>query len=121
MNFNFNPANKYRNKKVELDGIVFDSKKESRIYLDLKALKDNGEIKVLELQKRFELIPAQYEMSNGKRGKCIERAVFYIADFYVEYADGEVVVIDAKGMRPASYTIKRKLMLYVLGIKVKEV
>lgn len=121
MSFNFNPANKYRNKKCEIDGITFDSKKEARIYQDLKALQDTGEIKALELQKRFELIPAQYEKSNGKRGKCIERAVFYVADFYVEYADGETVVIDAKGMRPAAYTIKRKLMLYMRGLRIKEV
>ena len=44
----------------------------------------------------------------------------YAADFvYTE--DGQTVVEDAKGVRTKEYIIKRKLMLYIHGIQVKEV
>ncbi len=130
MNFG-NPANKYRNKKVELDGILFDSKKESAIYLDLKRAKATGEIKDFERQKEYTLIPAQYEFEpyTDKKGrtvdkaKCVERACTYKADFVVTYPDGEVSVIDCKGARglDQKYGIKRKLMRHVHGIAIKEV
>ncbi len=110
--------NKYRNKKVEVDGILFDSKKESGIYLDLKRMKEAGEISGFERQKEYELIPAQRE-----NGKCIERACTYRADFVVTHPDGEIVIIDAKGSRglDQKYPIKRKLMLWVHKIRIKEV
>lgn len=119
MNFyNFRPGvNKYRNKEVKVDGYNFKSKKEAGVYQDFKLGLNSGEIKRLELQKKFELIPNQ----KGPDGKIVERAISYIADFYVEYADGEKVVIDCKGMRLPVYTIKRKLMLWVHGIKIKEI
>lgn len=121
--------NKYGNKKVTVDGIEFDSRKEAKRYCELKLLERAGEISGLELQKEFELVPAQYEnvsreeyiKSKGKktRGKCIERAVEYKADFvYIE--NGIIVVEDTKGMRTKDYIIKRKLMLWVHGIKIKE-
>jgi hypothetical protein len=108
--------NKYRNKKIEVDGIIFDSKKEAGIYEDLKLLKGSGGILGFERQVSYELIPAQRE-----DGKCIERACTYKADFVVTHNDGEVVVIDAKGMRLSDYKIKRKLMLWVHKIRIKEV
>jgi hypothetical protein len=109
--------NKFRNKKVTIDGILFDSKKESSIYLDLKRMKQDKEIVSFERQVQYEIIPAQKDES----GKCIERACTYKADFVAVYPDGEVVVIDAKGMRLSDYKIKRKLMLKIHGIRIKEV
>lgn len=44
----------------------------------------------------------------------------YIADF-VYHEDGMQVVEDTKGVRTADYIIKRKLMLWVHGIRIKEV
>lgn len=45
----------------------------------------------------------------------------YIADFvYTDAATGKLVVEDAKGMRTRDYIIKRKLMLYIHGIKIRE-
>lgn len=127
--------NKMHNKKVTVDGITFDSKKEARRYCELKLLERAGQIQNLELQKEFELIPAQYEnvsreeyiKSKGKKtkGKCIERACKYKADFcYTE--NGEIVVEDTKGYRDpssasyAKFVIKRKLMLHIYGIRIKE-
>ena len=120
---------KYGNKKIEYDGITFDSKKEARRYSQLKLLQQAGQISDLELQKSFELVPAQYETYEryGKKGqrikdgkRCIEKSVTYKADFvYTE--NGKLVVEDTKGMKTTEYIIKRKLMLYVHGIRIKEV
>lgn len=125
---------KYMSKKVTVDGITFDSKKEAARYCELKLMKRAGKIKDLELQKTFELIPAQREpdtigaRGGVKKGKIIERAVTYTADFsYIDTKTGETVVEDVKGYRdPASagiakYILKRKLMLYIHGIKIREI
>lgn len=124
--------NKYHNKKIILDGEVFDSKREYYRYMDLKLLESCGAIKDLKRQVVYELIPVQREKSTkvykkGRKkgqpveGKIIEKAVTYIADFvYTDSATGKVVVEDAKGMRTDKYIIKRKLMLYIHGIKIQE-
>lgn len=128
---------KYGNKKVTVDGIKFDSKKEADRYTELKLLEKAGKIHGLELQKVFELIPAQYEEKfTGERYKkgvnkgapklkkvCLEKAVTYKADFcyFVNNGHNTFVVEDTKGMRTKDYIIKRKLMLYVHQIKIKEV
>lgn len=123
--------NKYGNRKIQLDGHVFDSMKEARRYQQLCLLLRAGKIQKLELQKEYELIPAQYEATDEvytrgahkgerKRGKCIEKSVVYKADFaYVE--NGAQVVEDVKGMRTKDYIIKRKLMLYKHGIRIREI
>lgn len=123
---------KYGAKKVKLDGIIFDSRREARRYQELRLLERAGKIRNLELQKSFELIPAQYAPSTevymrgtktgqAKRGKCIEKAVTYKADFVYIDEKGLPVVEDTKGFRTKDYIIKRKLMLYIHGIKIKEV
>lgn len=126
---------KYGNRKVEYDGILFDSKKEAQRYCELKLLQRAGKIEKLELQKVFQLIPAQYEYFEryGKTGKrlkdgmrCIEKSCVYVADFaYMQ--DGKQIVEDTKGYRDpssagyAKFVIKRKLMLWQYGIKIVEV
>lgn len=120
---------KYGNKKTTVDGIEFDSVKEADHYCELKFLQKAGVISNLELQKEFELIPAQYETFEryGKKGqqlkdgrKCLEKSVVYKADFvYTE--NGQTVVEDTKGMKTKEYIIKRKLMLYIHGIRIKEI
>lgn len=117
---------KYGSRKVRLDGIVFDSKKEAARYCELKLLQRAGRIQNLELQKPFELIPAQREPDTiGKRGgvkkgKIIEQSVKYVADFvYTE--NGQTVVEDTKGFRTKDYILKRKMMLYFYGIRIKEI
>lgn len=118
---------KYGNKKVYYDGIIFDSKKEQQRYTELKHLERIGMINDLRRQVPYELIPTQREASTltktgkEKKGKVIEQAVKYIADFVYKDKDGHEIVEDTKGKRTAEYIIKRKLMLYVHGIKIQEV
>lgn len=93
--------NKYRNKKVIVDGKEFDSKREGNRYKELKLLERAGEISDLQLQKKYLLIPKQKD----------ERSVSYIADFYYTENNKEVVE-DVKSKitaKKTDYIIKRKL------------
>ena len=114
--------NKYRNRKTEIDGILFDSKSEARRYSELKLTEKCGIIKDLKLQVAFEIVPNQYistfeikKNGNIKENKKLdERKVEYIADFV--YYDNELkinVVEDVKGMKTKEYIIKRKLFKYL--------
>lgn len=106
---------KYNNRKLCVDGIKFDSAREANRWWELRMLEQAGEITDLARQVKYELIPAQY-----KDKKCIERGVSYIADF-VYVMSGKTIVEDVKGCRTKEYIIKRKLMLWVHGIRVREV
>lgn len=123
---------KYNNHKVTVDGITFDSKKEAKRYQELRLLEKAGAIRNLERQKKFILIPAQYEdtgeiYSKGvhkgePKKRLVERECAYIADFaYWDTKAKDYVVEDTKGFRTPDYIIKRKLMLYVHGIKIEEI
>ena len=118
--------NKYhaRAERVVLpDGAVrvFDSAKEARRFRELDVMRRAGEISDLRCQVPFVLIPAQVR-ADGSR----ERACKYVADF-VYIKDGETVVEDVKGYNRANslpyrlFMVKRKLMLWVHGIAVREI
>ena len=108
--------NKYHNRKIVREGETYDSVKEYRRAKELELLEKSGVIKDLKRQVRFEIIPSQ----RGEDGKVAERAVTYVADF-VYFEDGKLVVEDTKGYRTKDYIIKRKLMLYMHGVRIKEV
>ena len=123
--------NKYGARKVQVGDKILDSVHEGRRYQELLLRQRAGEIQSLETQVKFLLIPAQYETyerysdKTGKRLKdgqrCLEQKVEYIADFvYQNMETGEWIVEDAKGCTTPEYVIKRKLMLAIHGIRVKE-
>lgn len=123
---------KYKNKPVTIDGIRYASQKEGIRHKELMLLEKAGKIKNLRFQVPYELIPTQYETyerysdKTGKRLKdgkrCVEEKCKYIADFvYYDNETKQWVVEDAKGARTKEYIIKRKLMLYIHGIRVHEV
>lgn len=122
-------AGKYHNRKVVENGITFDSKKEANRYAELCTMQKAGMIHGLETQKKFVLIPAQREQDTvGKRGgrhkgKLIESEAAYYADFVYYLQDGTMVVEDVKSpaTKTPQYILKRKMMLYLHGIRVKEV
>ena len=96
-----------------MNGITFDSRREACRYLVLKGMVEDGLIKDLRRQVRYELIPA-FDV-DGKH----YRPVYYVADFvYVE--DGKEVVEDVKGMRTDVYKLKSKLFARRYGMNVKE-
>lgn len=119
-------SNKYKNEKIECDGIVFDSKKELNRYQELQLLLKAGEIRDLQLQVKYILIPTQREVfkdedGNLKARKVIERECSYVADFVYIDKKGDTVVEDTKGFRTEVYKIKKKLMLQVHKIEIKEI
>lgn len=101
---------KYGNiKTVTSDGIKHDSVKEANRWCELNLMLRAGMIRDLQRQVKFELLPKQ----EG------ERAVYYIADFvYME--NGAKVVEDVKGCRTEVYKLKKKMMLYFHGIRIRE-
>ncbi len=119
----FNPSadkpktNKYQAQQCEFNGEKFDSRKELQRWLELRLLERSGAISELKRQVKFELIPSQKD----NKGKCLERAITYIADFVYKDEQGNTVVEDTKGVRTKEYVIKRKLMLYFYGIRIKEI
>lgn len=119
--------NKYNARKVKVDGIVFDSRKEADRWRELKLLERAGKITELKRQVKFTLIPTQRKFcceidksGRFKKGEVLERPAVYIADFtYMQ--DGKYVVEDTKGVKTPEYVIKRKLMLFLQGIRIREV
>lgn len=99
---------KYNAKKVTIDGITFDSKKEAARYQELKLMERAGLIKDLELQPEYELIAA-YRRQDGKHIQAIR----YRADFrYLDLRTSKRIVEDVKGMKTQVYLIKKKLLLW---------
>lgn len=123
-------GNKYKNEKVEYDGIKFDSKRERDRYIVLKNAEKNGIISNLTLQPSFTLVPAIYHEETIQLKtklktvrKCDQLQITYKADFsYIK--DGELVIEDVKGseyMITEVFKIKEKLMFAIHGIKIKRV
>ena len=113
-------ASKYKNKKVIIDGIEFDSKKEGNHYIGLKMLLRAGEIRDLELQKEFILQPAF-----KKNGKTY-RKISYKADFcYFDNRTNKYIVEDvkaSKNFKTEVYKLKKKLFEYKYqDIEIKEI
>ena len=122
-------GNKYHNSAVIVDGVSFQSRKEARRWRELKLMESAGMIHGLTRQKKFVLIPAQREPDTvGKRGgkhkgKLIEREVAYYADYSYYDKEGNEIVEDVKSpaTRTKDYILKRKMMMYVHGIRIREI
>ncbi len=109
---------KYNSVKVQIDGITFDSKAEARRFAELKLLQDDGHISGLAMQKKYLLLPSKRNADG-----YLERETAYVADFvYVDHL-GETIVEDTKSpaTRTPEYVIKRKLMLHIHGITIREI
>lgn len=93
---------KYRNKKVVVNGIKFDSKAEGEYYLIARtfASKHGLELRLQEkfqLQEKFKLLTKTY------------REINYIPDFTF-YRDGKLIkVVDVKGMQTKEFKLKAKM------------
>lgn len=98
--------NKYHNKKTNIDGMSFDSRKEAGRYLELLMLEKSGQIKELKRQVKFEIVP---------KVNRVRRTRFYVADFVYVRADGKKVIEDVKSpitKKNLVYTLKRDLVLW---------
>jgi hypothetical protein len=107
--------NKYRNVKVVIDGIKFDSTKEANRYAELKMMEKAGEIVDLTLQP-------EYEYYSYNKTRVLFR---YRADFKYAFPKLDVYTVwmveDVKGVRTAVYKLKKKLIEDRFGIVITEV
>lgn len=94
---------KYKNKKIEIDGLVFDSQAEARYYTYLSDLMQKGVVTAIIPQPRYLL------QESFRKNGILFRKIEYIADFAVQYEDGRSEVVDVKGMETTDFKIKRKL------------
>jgi len=101
---------KYRNIKIEVDGIKFDSKAEYKRYTELKLFERVKNISALQLQVKFELQPSFVDNQGVK-----QRAITYVADF-VYKENNKIIVEDLKSVATAkdsTYKIKKKMLLWL--------
>lgn len=99
---------KYRNERVMVDGLLFDSKREARRWGELQLLEKVGEIQHLRRQVRYDLTVKGVRVGQ------------YVADF-VYTKHNRTVVEDAKGVRTQVYRLKRKLMQAIYDVDIVEV
>lgn len=99
---------KYRNRKVTVDGIKFDSKLEAWQYKRLQPRVKSGELIEMRRQHPWPLIV------NGKL-VCTFKSDF---DFVIA-ATGEHVVQDAKGYQTRESITKHKLYRAVYGVAIE--
>lgn len=98
---------KYRNKRTEYDGMVYDSKHEAKRAWELDQLQKAGEIAGYSKQVPF----------------LLAGGIIYKADFVVLYRDGHYEIEDVKSeatKKDKVYIIKKKLMAEK-NLKIKEV
>lgn len=109
---------KYKSKKIDYEGMTFDSKKELQHWIDLKQQEEQGIISDLKRQVEFELVPRQ-----TVDGKFLYRPIKYTADMtYIK--DGEYVVEDVKSKmtrKLPEYIMKKKLLYFTHNIILKEI
>ncbi|MFA7132899.1 MAG: DUF1064 domain-containing protein [Bacteroidales bacterium] len=109
----YSKSGKYKNKKTEYNGFLFDSKKEADYccILDLlqKAIKDSDRVISYEKQVPFQII-----LNDKKICK-------YYADFKVVYGDGRIEIVDVKGFKTDIYRLKKKLVEAQYGINIIEI
>jgi len=108
-------VSKYNNTKCEypFQGEIykFDSKLERSHAITLFDRLKRGEIERLTLQKEFTLCSSlTYRTNSTKSGKTKQRAIVYISDFSY-YEEGKHIVVDSKGFKDKTYSVKKKLFL----------
>ncbi len=135
-------SNKFNAQKIELDGMIFDSQKELKRYIELKARQQRGEIADLKHHTKFELAP-KVKISGEKRAKPAlryyadftyfeivqKRSLYVVSNFLDEQPDiseqrAVYVVEDVKSLatrKLASYRNKKHLMKTVFDIDIREV
>lgn len=113
----FTKKAKYLNNKVTLNGISFDSKKESDRYLELILLSKASKISNFEIQVPFVL--AEPVILDGRK----KPAIRYFADFVYLDEFNNKVVEDVKSditRKDKVYRIKKHLMKSIYNIDIKE-
>lgn len=110
--------NKYRARKVKIDGETFDSQAEYGRWCELKMLERAGEISHLERQWKVSLEVDGRPIKIKSKGYPNGRTVSYWADFsYME--NNEWVLEDKKGFDTPVSRLKRAIVEAVTGSEVR--
>lgn len=99
---------KYGAKKIELNGLQFDSAMEGKFYIYLLEQQQEGAIKSFERQIKYEL---QEKFRDEFTGKVV-LPITYIADFVIHAQNGGVTVVDVKGQETSDFKLKKKMFCY---------
>lgn len=98
-------------KKVEYDGIKFDSEMECEYYKFLKHREQLGEIDCLEVHYKFELQPAFVNAKGIKK-----EPIIYECDFhYYDELQERWRTVDVKGMLTDDFALKWKMFEFKYG------
>jgi hypothetical protein len=108
-------TSKYRNVRTKIGVEVFDSAREARYWLVLKAREKAGEINDLRRQVAYELYCPSAD-GTGER-----QVSLYRADFIYHDPDGTLHVLDSKGKKTREYSLKKKWMELQNAILIEEV
>ena len=118
---------KYGAKKASIGCETFDSTKEARRWQQLQLMERDGKINSLQRQVKYMILPEHREPDTKgprggiKKGRIIERARYYVADFvYYDVDARQAVVEDCKGFRTEAYKLKKAMMYDRYGIRIKE-
>ena len=98
--------NKYRSKKVVIDNIVFDSKKEGARYNELKLMQGNNLIGNLVIHPVYPIVYKEIRICDVELDFAYDR-------------DGVRIYEDTKGKDTDWSRLKRKLVEAFYGIKVE--
>src|ERR1035441_5685564 len=104
---------KFRNVKVEVDGRVFDSKKEAARYVELKQLLQAHQIQAFECQKKY-----PYQVVYQANGMIYSKKAFYRADFTVHHTNGQIDVEDVKGRETDVFKLKKRIIKELYGPRI---
>jgi hypothetical protein len=111
---NKKPKSKFNNVKMEIDGYIFDSKKEAEFYGSLKLKKQAGLIKDFQMQVKYDIVVNTIHIAN------------YFLDFLVVNLDDSIDYIDIKGkdaktnkfIKTGVFALKKKLVEAIYKINI---
>lgn len=116
-----NRRHKYGAKSVVVDGIRFDSRKESRRYGELRLMERAGEIRDLKTQPVFPLFTVRF--TDGTRVPILTdsgRVYEYHGDFAYTAKDGTYHVEDVKGTTTLPLSkLKMAILRASMGLEVE--
>lgn len=99
-NFAKESNSKYGNKKIRVNGVLYDSHKEYYRHIELKILEKHGLVRDLKFHDKDDILLV---VSNPD--------VRYFPDFTYIDKDGNKVVEDVKGMQTPDFIIKKKIVI----------
>lgn len=101
-NKNCNKPNKFHNKKIKVDGVVYDSTKEYERHCYLQLLEKSKDICNLRFHDKKDQITL-----------IDDPVVRYIPDFCYD-EDGKHIVEDFKGVQTKEFILKKKMIISMI-------